>query len=306
MVDWRGWAALCTFVVQNACSFLIIHYSKVHGQKQGYNSTVAVMIAELIKLPSCLLLYMVECRGLSAMVHALRADIKANWGDWLRLTVPALLYTLQNVCLFVGIGKLESAVAQVTYQAKTVFTAIFSVALLGKRLGLAQWAAVALLMLGVIGVQGVGHASSVKHSAVYRTDAWIGVCAMLTAALCSAFASVYFEKMLKGSSQPSLWLRNIQLACYCSLTALISVLLQTNDPRLQSEGGTHNIHAGPASTTRAPLRPRDAQQKTQCRVYGFVITLCLRHTDLRLENDFIICLHPYSLPFFPRRVVVWL
>ena len=38
----------------------------------------------------------------------------------------------------------------------------------------------------------------------------VGVGALVLAALCTAFASVYFEKMLKGASKPSLWLRNIQ------------------------------------------------------------------------------------------------
>lgn len=40
----------------------------------------------------------------------------------------------------------------------------------------------------------------------------LGLAAFFTAAMCTSFASVYFEKMLKSDSQPSLWLRNIQLA----------------------------------------------------------------------------------------------
>ena len=32
---------------------------------------------------------------------------------------------------------------------------------------------------------------------------------------CTSFASVYFEKMLKGASNPSLWLRNVQVQCCC-------------------------------------------------------------------------------------------
>lgn len=48
-------------------------------------------------------------------------------------------------------------------------------------------------------------------SAAAADGAWVlGMGAMLTAALCTSFASVYFERMLKGERQPSLWLRNIQ------------------------------------------------------------------------------------------------
>ena len=39
--------------------------------------------------------------------------------------------------------------------------------------------------------------------------------------MCSAFASVYFEKLLKADRKPSLWLRNIQLAVYGSVVAMV-------------------------------------------------------------------------------------
>ena len=48
-------------------------------------------------------------------------------------------------------------------------------------------------------------------------------------------AQVYFEMMLKGASKPSLWLRNIQLAAYCTLVATLGILLAA-DPRLQENG----------------------------------------------------------------------
>ena len=57
----------------------------------------------------------------------------------------------------------------------------------------------------------------------------LGIGAMLLAAVCSSFASVYFEKMLKGGKRPSLWLRNMQLASYSALIAVAS-LACTADP----------------------------------------------------------------------------
>jgi len=59
--------------------------------------------------------------------------------------------------------------------------------------------------------------------------------ALVLAAVCTAFASVYFEKMIKGESKPSLWLRNIQLAAYCTVVATVGILLAA-DPRLKEEG----------------------------------------------------------------------
>ena len=118
------------------------------------------------------------------MVAALRVDLRDNAVEWLQLAVPAALYTLQNVMLFVGAAHLEAAIAQVTYQAKILFTAVFSVLLLGeakattvitpvgvrcpcpcpkpnpnpqpgKRLSPNQWLGLAMLVVGVLCVQGV-------------------------------------------------------------------------------------------------------------------------------------------------------
>ena len=45
----------------------------------------------------------------------------------------------------------------------------------------------------------------------------LGILAFLAAALSSAFATVFLERMLKTDRKPSLWLRNIQLAIYGSI-----------------------------------------------------------------------------------------
>ena len=47
-----------------------------------------------------------------AMGSALRVDLRDNAVEWLQLAVPALLYTVQNVMLFVGAAHLEAAIAQ--------------------------------------------------------------------------------------------------------------------------------------------------------------------------------------------------
>ena len=68
----------------------------------------------------------------------------------------------------------------------------------------------------------------------------LGVAALLLAAACTSFASVYFEKMLKSDSKPNLWLRNIQLAGYSSLIAILTILLFP-DPTVTAHGWFHNF-----------------------------------------------------------------
>ncbi|KAL8968280.1 MAG: hypothetical protein Q9183_002538, partial [Haloplaca sp. 2 TL-2023] len=67
--------------------------------------------------------------------------------------MPASLYVVQNLLLYLAISNLDTAVFQVTYQFKILPTALFSVVLLRRRLSLRKWLALGLLMLGVVIVQ---------------------------------------------------------------------------------------------------------------------------------------------------------
>ena len=150
----KKWGALVVFAVQNAGAFLLMRYSKLL-KAAPYNNLAAVMMQELVKLVASTLLFAVECGGTGLMVGRLQADLRENGREWVQLGVPAVLYTVQNVMLFVGASHLEAAIQQVTYQTKIFFTAIFSVVLLGKKLSTNQWLSLLLLVVGVLCVQGI-------------------------------------------------------------------------------------------------------------------------------------------------------
>ena len=61
--------------------------------------------------------------------------------DTLRCSVPAVAYTLQSNLVFVALANLDAPTFQVTYQTRTLFTALFSRLCLGRRLGLLPWLA---------------------------------------------------------------------------------------------------------------------------------------------------------------------
>jgi len=266
-VKWQGWCALVIMSVQNGLAILLMRYSKVNGD--AYDSQVAVLMQECaIKLPICGLLYAIEVGGPLSMVSKIVADLRERPLEWAQLAVPALLYTVQNTCLYIGFANIEAAVGQVTYQSKILWTALFSVLILGKRLSPNQWLALGLLAAGVLTVQWSGESSSGsgsasppppelatvkehqhggKHQHSDHTqrglveaqraagNPLVGLGALILAAVCTSFAGVYFEKMLKGASKPSLWLRNIQLAIYCSAIAIVGILAK-GDPKLKETG----------------------------------------------------------------------
>lgn len=111
---------------------------------------------------------------------------------------------------------------QVTYQLKILTTAFFSVLMLSRKLSALKWFSLVILFAGVALVQ-VQNISATSKSGQDQNQL-LGLVAVIISCLSSGFAGVYFEKMLKGSDA-SVWLRNVQLGIFGSITALIGMML---------------------------------------------------------------------------------
>merc|ERR1719506_1380024 len=72
-----------------------------------------------------------------------------QYPEALRVFVPAACFTLQNNILYVALSNLEPLVFQITYQIKTLLTALLSVRLLGRSFSRCQWISQAALTVGV-------------------------------------------------------------------------------------------------------------------------------------------------------------
>jgi UDP-sugar transporter A1/2/3 len=77
--------------------------------------------------------------------------LQEAWADdkW-KLCLPGLAYAAQNVLYFMALSHISAASYQLLSQTKLLFTGVFMASLLGKRLGKAQYAALALLMGGSV------------------------------------------------------------------------------------------------------------------------------------------------------------
>jgi UDP-sugar transporter A1/2/3 len=143
-----------------------------------------------------------------------------NASELLRVSVPAMLYVVQNNLQYVAVSNLDAPTFQVMYQLKILTTAIFSVVMLRKTVLLTQWGAIMTLMLGVALVQldeDASTAASAVKAGQESQSTTKGLLAVVAACVCSGFAGVYFEKILKGAgSQATLWERNVQM-CFLGL-----------------------------------------------------------------------------------------
>eukprot|EP00946_MAST-07B_sp_MAST-7B-sp1_P000724 g724.t1 len=217
----------------------------------------AVFIQELIKCVLSLGLLLGEHGGsIQAWFRTLGAEIVGKPIDTLKLSVPAVLYFIQNMCLQLASANLPAAVFQVTYQGKSLVVAFCSVVMLGKMLTRVRWLSIALMGCGLVVVQLAKSKETVKGVNDDEQNIMLGLLLTVMGCFCSGFASVYFEKMMKtptaSSSQksslsgeskaPSMWVRNIQLAGFSMLIGALHMFVSSftsalEDPAATSHGG---------------------------------------------------------------------
>lgn len=206
------WVALVALVFQNSGLAVAMRYTFISAVADGgrYITSTAVLIAEVMKFFISLLACFVldSDMNLQKFIVLLRNELGNNKLDWLKLTIPSVLYTLQNSLQYYSMSCLSAPVFQVLYQMKIITTAVFSVLILSKRISSTQWISVVALALGVTLVQ---LSQSVHSGSDTKTNSVAGLISVLCGCLTSGFAGVYFEMVLK-SSKTSLWLRNIQLS----------------------------------------------------------------------------------------------
>ncbi|KAJ8393513.1 hypothetical protein AAFF_G00059860 [Aldrovandia affinis] len=215
--------SLAVLVVQNASLILSIRYVRTLPGERFF-TTSAVVMAEVLKVLTCLCIILLQKRGsLRDFIALLYDSIFVQYWDTLKLAVPSLIYTLQNNLQYVAISNLPAATFQVTYQLKILTTALFSVLMLRKTLSRVQWVSLVLLFSGVAIVQ-VEQEGKQKETTVAGAGQNYakGLVAVVVSCLSSGFAGVYFEKILKGSSA-SVWMRNVQLGIFGTFLGLLGL-----------------------------------------------------------------------------------
>uniref|UniRef100_A0A8C6WMZ1 Solute carrier family 35 member 2 n=1 Tax=Neogobius melanostomus TaxID=47308 RepID=A0A8C6WMZ1_9GOBI len=227
--------SLAVLVVQNASLILSIRFVRTLPGDRFY-ATSAVVMAEVLKVLTCLLIILLQKRlNMKETVLFLFDSIVVQYKDTLKLAVPSLIYTLQNNLQYIAISNLPAATFQVTYQLKILTTALFSVLMLRKSLSRVQWVSLLLLFAGVaiVQVQQEGNKESTLTDSSSQNYT-VGLVAVVISCLSSGFAGVYFEKILKGSSA-SVWMRNVQLGLFGMALGLLG--MWWNDGAAISEKG---------------------------------------------------------------------
>lgn len=215
------YGALFLLVAQMVGLVLLMRMSRtshVEGQPM-YLASTAVFIMEVMKLGICCGVIAYQTDG--SLLSELKTHVLESPVEMAKLSVPSLMYTIQNNLLYFALSNLDAATYQVCYQLKILTTAVFSMVLLQRKFSLKKWAALVLLTVGVSIVE-VSNSHDSSKSDSEKNSQFVGLVAVLCAACTSGFSGVYFEKILKGA-QTSLWLRNVQMGIPSVIIALVTV-----------------------------------------------------------------------------------
>ncbi|TGZ65861.1 hypothetical protein CRM22_005646 [Opisthorchis felineus] len=218
--------ALVSLTIQNTAVILLTRYTRARSGDMYFAST-AVVMSELVKLVTCfVLVFGEESFNITALGQNLKSNILLDPWDCVLISVPGVVYTIQNNLLFVGYTYLSAVSFQVSYQLKIFTAAIFFRIILKRQLSRTQWFALFLLFAGVSITQ-VSDASNAGRSDSAATvwEQMLALSSVLLACTCSGFAGVYFEKLLKGTRK-SVAVRNIQLSFYGITAGILTVLIK--------------------------------------------------------------------------------
>ncbi|XP_031692900.1 CMP-sialic acid transporter isoform X1 [Oncorhynchus kisutch] len=210
---------------------VVLRYTRTISSTAMYFSTTAVCVTEVIKLFLSLGMLTKEAGSFGRLKASIVEHVFQCPKELLKLSVPSVVYAIQNNMAFIALSNLDAAVYQVTYQLKIPCTALCMVLMLNRSLSRLQWLSVCMLCGGVALVQWKpAEATKVQ---VEQNPFW-GFMAIAIAVFCSGFAGVYFEKVLK-SSDTSLWVRNIQM--YLSgIVVTLAVVYMTEGTQVIQKG----------------------------------------------------------------------
>ncbi|POW11048.1 hypothetical protein PSHT_08605, partial [Puccinia striiformis] len=264
------YVSLISLTLQNSLLAILLHHSRTIPNTKLYSASAAVLLNEILK---CSISFLVALYIMLSSHHDHEIDSPfssarkisvspfeqdfQNWKlnssnykfelffahqsitvistDCWKLSIPAVLYVIQNNLQFVAAANLDVATFSVTYQLKILTTALCSVVMLGRQLSVKKWTALFFLAVGValVQLQNITTTTTepikgIKNIKTDNSDRFLGFMAVTSACFTSGLAGVYFELVLKSSNKVDLWIRNIQLSLFSLIPALFTTLFTTN------------------------------------------------------------------------------
>lgn len=224
-----------------------------------------------------------------------------------KMLVLAAIYGAMNILSFVALQYIGAGEFTICAQLKILTTAGFSVLILGTSLSFTKWRALFLLVLGCILVASPSFASHGSGSAAGAdiSSQLFGYAAVLTEVVLSGFASIYFEKVVKSTTEVvTIWERNFQLGLYSILMYVGIIIYESYSASSGEEVVVREawsnwsfltllvavFGAGGGLLVAATLKYADSILKTLAAAGAIVLSTILGHYLLNGPLDLIVCI----------------
>uniref|UniRef100_A0A915CBZ6 UDP-galactose transporter n=1 Tax=Parascaris univalens TaxID=6257 RepID=A0A915CBZ6_PARUN len=183
-----------------------------------YSSTTVVLMSEIVKLliTICFLFYMNNL-NLLEFRKCISEEFIGKPLDLIKMSVPSIVYAIQNNLDFIALSNLDAGTYQVTAQLKVVTTAIFMMLILGRRFSFRRWVAIVWLFMGVAAVQ-MDAVEGQRDAKTAAENYWLGLMAVLLTCLTAGFADDaerWYEHSTVDSESANVQLWNGQ--CFCGV-----------------------------------------------------------------------------------------
>ena len=292
--------ALC---LQNACYTLVRKYSTKY---EDVSAKEILIVSEVIKIAFSV--YMILHESDSAVSDSQGTGINKLF--WLvknssKMLILALIYGAMNILSFVALQYIGAGEFTICAQLKILTTAGFAVLVLKTSLTPTKWRALTLLVLGCILVASPSFNQSNDTKSATEALQIFGYAAVLTEVLLSGFASIYFEKVVKSTTEVvTIWERNVQLGMY-SLLMYGGIIIYENYFMVPEEGTTPRVAwsnwslvtvlvavlgAAGGLLVAATLKYADAILKTLAAAGAIVLSTVLGHYFLDGPLDLVIAI----------------
>ena len=111
----KKYLSLVVLVVQNTALVLTMRYSRTVTSGPLYLASTAVVLTELVKFVICVtMIIRINDFDPARTITMLKTEIIDKKTETLRLSVPSVLYTIQNNLLYIALTHLDAATFQVS------------------------------------------------------------------------------------------------------------------------------------------------------------------------------------------------